>query len=203
MLAKLLFHFALGISITVLLTPVARSQDQRCLDKIYPAGAPRDASGFRFDASFEGDSGGGYSCWLQMRPSELRRALDEFRNGVLYQDASSIRAVVRFPIDARVSNSLEFNAKVATIRIRNAAEWIAFQNKYLTKTQTALVACSYLGNVTVESGGRTPGVMIGLGTFWFQSFVGSWSVKLTAVNLDPVSPETLAKSCVAPGIEAK
>jgi len=137
-----------------------------------------------------------------MRPSELRKALDEFRNGVLYEDSPSIMTVVRFPIDAHVSSSLGPNAKTTTVKIRNASEWFAFQKKYFTNAHLAVVACSYLDNVT-PMGGRTPGVMIGLGTFWFQSFVGSWSVKLTAVNLDPMSPEILAKSCIAPGIEAK
>lgn len=201
MLTRPIFHLALVVFLPALLAPFASAQDHRCLDMIYPPGTPRNSASFLFDKSYDGDSGGGYSCRIQMRPSELRKALDEFRNGVLYQDASSIRAAVRFPINARVSNSLEFNAKTTIVRIRNAEEWFAFQNKYFTETQTALVACSYLGNVTVEGGGRTPGVMMGLGTFWFQSFAGSWSVKLTAVNLDPVSPEILAKSCMAPGVE--
>jgi hypothetical protein len=41
--------------------------------------------------------------------------------------------------------------------------------------------------------------MIGLGAFWFQSFVGSWKVKMTAVNIDPITLDILSKSCIPPG----
>ena len=136
-----------------------------------------------------------------MRPSELRKALDRFRYGVLYNDAASIKSVVSFPITVRVQYSLEFNAKKTTIKLQNVSEWIAFQNKYFSKTQTALVACSYLGNVTPDGGGMSPGVMIGLGNFWFQSFVGSWKVQLTSVNLSPVDAKMLAEDCTPPGAE--
>ena len=84
--------------------------------------------------------------------------------------------------------------------IRNASEWFAFQEKHFSKAHTALVACAYLGNVT-PTGGRSPGVMIGLGPFWFQSFVGSWAVKMTSVNLFPVDATMLTKACTPPGAE--
>ncbi|MGH9605604.1 MAG: hypothetical protein ACRD3N_07880 [Terracidiphilus sp.] len=135
-----------------------------------------------------------------MRPSELRIALDQFRNGVLYHDSKDIRLVVDFPIKAYVSSSLEVPARVRTITIRNVSEWYSFQDRYFSPIQTALVACSYLGNVT-PTGGRSPGVMIGLGAFWFQSFVGSWRVRITAVNIDPINANLLAKSCIPPGAE--
>jgi hypothetical protein len=170
------------------------------LDKLYPAGESRSGANFQFDQSFEDDASGAYSCDLQMRPFELRSALDKFRNGVLYRDSRSIAAVVNFPIQAHVSDSLA-NAKVKTITIRNVSEWYSFQDRYFTPIQKALVACSYLGNVTPMGGGRSPGVMIGLGAFWFQSFVGSWKVKVTAVNIDPITPDIIAKSCIPPGAE--
>jgi len=182
--------------------PMAWTQDNRCLDSIYPAGTSRTSAAFQFDRTFEGDAGGGYSCGLRMRPSELRRALDTFRNGVLYRDPSSINAVVQFPINVHVSDGLEPVAKKKTIRIKSASEWFAFQEKNLTDAHLALVACSYLGNVTLE-GGRSPGAMIGLGAFWFQSFEGSWRVKMTAVNIDPLSPDKLAKACTPPGAESR
>ncbi len=134
-----------------------------------------------------------------MRPSELRRALDRFRAGVLYHDPAAIRAVVRFPIQAGVSDSTATNAAVTKVTIRNASEWFAFQEKHFSKAHTALVACAYLGNVT-PTGRRSPGVMIGLGAFWFQSFVGSWAVKMTSVNLFPVDATMLAKACTPPGL---
>lgn len=101
---------------------------------------------------------------------------------------------------ARVSDSLKVNAKVKTITIRNVNEWYSFQDQYMTPIHKALIACAYLDNVTA-TGGRSPGVTIGLGAFWFQSFVGSWKVRLTAVNIDPITADMLAKSCIPPGVE--
>jgi hypothetical protein len=190
----------LSALILALMPPVAHAADSPCLKSIYPPGQPRNSADYQFDQNFEGDKSGAYSCQLGMRPSELRKALEKFRYGVLYNDAASIQAVVRFPINVRVSESLEINAKITRIKIRNTSEWFAFQNKYFSKTQTALVACAHLGNVT-PLGGHSPGVMIGLGEFWFQSFAGSWGVKLTAVNLDPVDAKELANSCNGPGAE--
>lgn len=186
--------------IVALTSAAAHSAEKRCLDEIYPAGTPRNTADFKFDQSFSGDAEGSYSCLLGLRPSELRKALDKFRAGVLYHDPAAINTVVRFPIQAGVSDSLGTAARSARITIRNASEWFAFQEKYFSKTQTALVACTYMGNVT-SVGGRSQGVMIGFGAFWFQSYVGSWTVKLTAVNLFPVDATMLAKSCTPPGAE--
>jgi hypothetical protein len=183
-----------------ILIPCTVAQEHRCLNRIYPPGESRTGANFRFDESFSGDAGGAYSCDLQMRPSELRIALNQLRNGVLYHDSKSIAAVMAFPVHAHVSDSLEFGAKTKTVVIRNVPEWYAFQRKYFTPIQKALVACSYLGNVT-PTGGSAPGVMIGLGAFWFHSFVGSWKVRVTAVNIDPITDKILAESCIPPGAE--
>ena len=202
MFIKRWLAFAFLLHAVGCVVPMAQAQDHRCLDSIYPADSSRTSVAFQFDRTFEGDAGGGYSCGLGMRPSELRKALDVFRNGVLYHDPSSINAVVRFPINAYVSDKLGSVAKKKTIRIKSVSEWFAFQQKYLTDAHLALIACSYLGNVTLE-GGRSPGAMIGLGAFWFQSFEGSWRVKMTAVNIDPLSPDKLAKACTPPGAESR
>jgi hypothetical protein len=186
--------------ITVMTAVVAHAEDKRCLGEIYPAGALRTTVDFRFDQTFSGDAKGSYSCFLGMRPSELRKALDRFRTGVLYRDAASIKAVVRFPLRAGVSESTATNAPMTRMTIRDVAEWFSFQDKYFSKTHAALVACAYLGNMT-PTGGRSPGVMIGLGAFWFQSVVGDWTVKMTSVNLFPVDAAMLEKSCTAPGAE--
>jgi hypothetical protein len=187
--------------IIAFMSPMAFAASGPCLDKIYPAGEPRNTADFKFDQSFDGDKDGAYSCGQEMRPSELRKALERFRYGVLYNDEASIKAVVRFPLTVNVTYSLKFDAKKTTIKVHNAQEWFAFQNKYFSKTQTALVACSYTENVTLEPGGMEPGVMIGLGNFWFQNFAGSWRVRLTHVNLFPVDAKMLAESCTPPGAE--
>ena len=176
------------------------AQDGRCIAQIYRAGEPRNTSDFEFDRTFPGDAKGAYSCSLGMRPSAMRKALEQFRFGVLYNDATSIKSVIRFPVSAHVSKSLGVDAKTTTVTIHNVNEWFAFQEKYFSKAHTALVACAFLGNVT-PMGGRSPGVMIGLGAFWFQSFVGSWKVRLTAVNLFPINADMVAKSCTPPGVE--
>ncbi len=160
-----LFLFAMVVAAALMR---CTAQDHRCLDKIYPVGESRLGAKFQFDQGFDGDAGGAYSCDLQMRPSELRVALDRFRNAVLYHDSRSVIAVVGFPVKAHVHESLEANSKVKTLTIRNVSEWYSFQDRYFTPIHKALVDYSYLDNVTA-AGGRSPGVMIGLGAFWFQS----------------------------------
>ena len=176
------------------------AQEHRCIDRIYPSKNTRTGPEFQFDQTFAGDAGGAYSCDLQMRPSQLRIALDEFRNGVLYHDPRSLASVILFPIRVHVFDSLAVDGKKRAIVIRNVSAWYSFQQEYFTPIQKALVACSYLGNVT-PTNGQSPGVMVGLGGFWFQSFVGSWKVKLTAVNIVPITPAMLSKACIPPGEE--
>ena len=158
------FSWAAVIAMMIVAQGTLRPADKRCLNEIYPVGVQRTTADFRFDRDFDGDAEGSFSCFLGMRPSELRKALDRFRTGVLYRDGQQIAAVLRFPIVAAVSNSTAVNSPVTKITIHNVSEWFAFQDKHFTKTHTALVACAYLGNVNPMAG-RSPGVMIGLGSF--------------------------------------
>ena len=175
---------------------VAWGQNGSCLDRLYPKGHAANDPEYRFDQKFDKDkNGGSLSCGLQVRASDVRKALDVFRNGVLYQDVASINAVIRFPITARVIHGLKVNAKSDSFTLHNSDEWFAFQRQHFTNEHLAIVACGYLGNAGM-AGGQHPGIEIGGGVFWFQNFVGETRVRLTAVNLLPVSPEWVSKSCI-------
>jgi len=143
----------------VALTLIASSlwaQNDRCIGAIYSAKEPRNTPDFEFDRTFVGDAKGVYSCLLGLRASAVRRALEEFRFGVLYHDAPSIKSVVHFPLSAHVSESVDLDAKTTTVEVRTVTEWFAFQEKYFSKAHLALVACAHLGNVT-PVGGRSQG----------------------------------------------
>jgi hypothetical protein len=175
---------------------VTWGQNGPCLDKLYPKGRPANDLEYRFDQKFDKDkNGGSFSCGLEVRPSEVRKALDIFRRGVLYQDAASINTVMRFPISVRVIYGLEINAKSESLTLHSADEWFKFQKQHFTNEHLAIAACAYLGNAGM-AGGQHPGIEIGDGIFWFQNFVGETRVRLTAVNLLPVTPDWVSKSCI-------
>ena len=115
-----IFKLAAVAGIVAFTSAAAYPADKRCLDEIYPAGTPRTTVDFKFDQSFSGDANGSYSCFLGMRPSELRKALDKFRAGVLYRDPAAINAVVRFPLRAGVRDSLATNGPLTAVTIREA-----------------------------------------------------------------------------------
>jgi hypothetical protein len=191
-------YFAVGalflVSISCLTQTNAGGNEQPCLNLTYPKGASGGPD-YRFDKRFDLDKDGrSFSCGPQVRPSQVRRALERFRNGVLYHSAADINAVVRFPITVHVSQSLELNAKTEDLTIHNSEEWFALQKGRFSKLHLAMVACSYLGNVSAM-GGRSPGVMIGDGMFWFQVASGDPKVRLTVVNLYPVNKDSFVDAC--------
>lgn len=175
---------------------IALGQNVSCVDHLYPKGHPADDPEYRFNRKFDkSKNGGSFSCGLKVRPSEVRKALDFFRNGVLYQDAASINAVIRFPVTARVIHGLEVDAKADSFTLHNSDEWFAFQKQHFTNEHLAIAACGYLGNAGI-AGGQHPGIEIGNGIFWFQNFVGETNVRLTAVNLLPVTTEWVSTACI-------
>lgn len=182
------------VSVASLAQSKVEGNEQPCLKLTYPKGAsgsPDDRFDKQFDLDKEGRS---FSCGPQVRPSEVRRALERFRNGVLYRSTADISAALRFPIVVHVSDSLELNAKTEDITVHNPEEWFAVQKERFSKFHLAMVACSYLGNVSAMSG-RSPGVMIGDGMFWFQAASGDPKVRLTVVNLYPVNKDIFVDAC--------
>ncbi|SRR6266481_3802575 len=165
-----------------------------CLKYTYTKGSSQTPD-YRFDKHFDLDKEGrSFSCGPQVRPSEVRRALERFRNGVLYHSVTDVNAVVRFPIVVHVFQSLEVNAKSEDITVHNSDEWFALQKEHFSKLHLAMIACAHLGNVSAMSG-RSPGVMIGDGLFWFQASSGNPKVRLTVVNLYPVNKDSLVDAC--------
>ena len=196
MLGNKRLYLSTVVCLLVVGSVVTWGQNSSCLDRLYPKTRPANDLEYRFDQKFDKDkNGGSFSCGLEVRPSDVRKALDVFRNGVLYQDAASINALIRFPITVRVIHGLEVNAKSDSFTLHNSADWFAFQKQHFTNKHLAIVACGYLGNAGI-AGGQHPGIEIGDGIFWFQNFVGETRVRLTAVNLFPVTSDWVSKSCI-------
>jgi hypothetical protein len=130
-----------------------------------------------------------------MRASEAMKAIESFRNGVLYRDQARMDSVLAYPLTARISKTLEIDEKPEVVTIRSFRDWSKFQEERMDKNQVAMVACANLGNVSIESG-RSPGFMIGTGLVWFSRYVGSPRVKVSAINLFPVDTEAFVKACI-------
>jgi hypothetical protein len=85
--------------------------------------------------------------------------------------------------------------KPEVLTIHNAEEWTSLQKDRMTEIQVGVIACSWLGNVTVTAGYQSPGFYLGDGLVWFQRHGDGARVWVTSVNLMPLTPEMLAKSC--------
>jgi len=195
-LVRIPMFMVIVFSAFVLFADPARAYavDGPCFKYTYPKGHS-DTVAYRFDQKFDLDRDGrSFSCGPEVRPYEVRKALEAFRNGVLYNNESSLKTVIKYPLVVHVSQSLDLNAKTQDLTIHDPTEWLSFQKKYFSKLHVAMVACAYLGNVSAMTG-RSPGVMIGDGTFWFKAFVGDPTVRLITVNLGPLDTKSLADSC--------
>lgn len=169
--------------------------DGPCLEYAYPKGqAP--ASEAVFDSSYDklNVNGASFSCGPAIAASEAYKTLEAFRYGVLYHDQAHLDAALQYPLTVRISKTLGAAEKPRVVIVHNFREWTALQNSEMNKVQTAIIACSWLGNVTVALG-STPGFYIGGGLVWFQSSAGTSKVRVTSVNLMPLPPSEIATSC--------
>ncbi|MFI5247681.1 MAG: hypothetical protein ACHQWV_03915 [Nitrospirales bacterium] len=166
-----------------------------CMDRVYSRGE-KTGPDYAFDLAFDKDKAGrSFSCGPEMRAWEARRAIESFRNGVLYRDRARMDSVLSYPLTARITKTLEVDEKPEVITIRDFREWSKFQEERMGKNQIAMVACANLGNVSIETG-RSPGFMIGKGLVWFSRYVGSPRVKVSSINLFPVDTEAVVKACI-------
>jgi hypothetical protein len=174
----------------------AFSQDKKpCLGYAYPKGQTPGAA-LQFDTTFDtlNVHGASFSCGPAIAASKARDALESFREGVLYHDKARLNAVLQYPVTVRISKTLGVE-KPEVVIIHNADEWAALQKERMTKIQIGVIACSWLGNVTVTAGYSSPGFFIGDGLVWFQRHGDGARVWVTSVNLEPLTPEMLASSC--------
>jgi len=166
-----------------------------CMERVYTKGekvGPDQA----FDVAFDKDKAGrSFSCGPEMRASEARKAIESFRNGVLYRDQARMDSVLSYPLTARITKTLNVDENPAVVTIRSFREWSKFQEEHMDKNQIAVVACANLGNVSIQAG-RPPGFMIGNGMVWFSRYVGSPQVKVSSINLFPVDSEAFIKACI-------
>ncbi len=172
------------------------AQDQKpCLEYAYPKGQTPGAEK-QFDIKYDtlNVHGASFSCGPAIAASKARDALESFRDGVLYHDTARLNAVLQYPVTVRISKTLGVE-KPEVVIIHNADEWSKLQKEQMTKVQIGVIACSWLGNVTVTAGYSSPGFFIGDGLVWFQRHGDGARVWVTSVNLSPLTPEMLAGSC--------
>ena len=192
---KKLAAFYRVIVLLAVFAGVARAQDNKpCLSYAYPNGQVPAADAL-FDNQYDKISGASFSCGPAIAASKARDALEAFRYGVLYHDKVRLDAALLYPLTVRINKTLEGSEKSEVVIIHNAEEWFALQKERMTKIQIAVIACSWPGNVTVTAGYSSPGFFIGGGLVWFQRPHGSAKVKVTSLNLMPLTPEMLASSC--------
>jgi hypothetical protein len=190
--------FCLAVALIAAFTSTeSRAQDDKtCLDYAYPKGEVPGSQG-PFDKSYDALNihGASFSCGPAIAASKARDALESFRYGVLYRDKARLDAVLQYPLTVRISKTLDAAEEPKVVSVHNFQEWSTLQKEEMTKIQIAAIACSWLGNVTVSAGIRSPGFFINDGMVWFQRSAGSAKVKVTSINLMPLSPEMLTSSC--------
>ncbi len=172
------------------------AQDKKpCLDYAYPKGQKPGADA-QFDSTYDtlNVHGASFSCGPAIAASKARDALESFRDGVLYHDKARLDAVLQYPVTVRINKTLGVE-KPEVVIIHNAEEWSTLQKERMTKVQIGVIACSWLGNVTVTAGYSSPGFFIGDGLVWFQRHGDGARVWVTSVNLVPLTPAMLASSC--------
>lgn len=166
-----------------------------CLEYVYPKGQSPGRD-LQFDIVFDRVNvhGASFSCGPAIAASKARDALESFRYGVLYHDEARLNEVLHYPLTVSIYKTLGVE-KPEVVIVHNAKEWMSLQRTRMTEIQIEVIACSWLGNVTVKSGYTSPGFFIGLGLVWFQRIHGSAKVKVTSLNLMPLTPKILASSC--------
>lgn len=185
-----------SVLFVVFAASVAHAQDQKpCLEYAYPKGQTPGAEA-QFDKAHDtlNVNGSSFSCGPAIAASQARNALESFRYGVLYHDKARLDSVLQYPVTVRINKTLGVE-KPDVVIIHNAEEWASLQKDRMTDIQIGVIACSWLGNVTVTAGYKSPGFYIGEGLVWFQRHGDGSRVWVTSVNLMPLTPDMLAKSC--------
>lgn len=166
-----------------------------CLNYAYPKGQSPGAN-LQFDTKFDtlNYHGASFSCGPAIAASKARDALESFRYGVLYQDKTRLDKALQYPLTVRIFKTLAVE-KPKVVIVHNAEEWLKLQRNRMTTPQIEAIACSWLGNVDVKAGHNSPGFSIGDGLVWFQRIRSGAIVKVTSLNLMPLTSKMVAESC--------
>ena len=171
----------------------AGAQSSDCFAKIH-RGQPRDAD-YVFDLRFDRvASGGSFACDLDVRPSDARKAIDEFRYGVLYESELHLRRAIRFPVSVGIRKTLDVQEVGETVELRTVKEFIEFMKLRLDAAHLTLTACANLRNVTIVKA-RSYGFMLGAGTVWFHRSPNERRPRVTSLNIGPIPDKALLDEC--------
>ena len=188
------FRVAAAIAFCLVLASKAQAQPGGCFERLHH-NQPKDAD-YYFDLKFDRLIGGGsFSCDLDVRPSEARRVIDDFRFAVIYQSGVHLRRAVRFPFKVSRFDSLDISSTSRTMEVRNEQEWLNFVKVGLDSNNLALIGCANLRNVTIVKA-RSYGFTIAAGTVWFQRTPVDSRPRVTSINLTPVPEKALIESCL-------
>ncbi len=178
----------------------ASSESANCLNSpeeaqfgsLYGEGVPKGKD-YAFDVAFDRAArNGSFSCDANMRASEARRALEAFRAGVLYRDATLLSSAVPFPFDVNLAGPTP-GGKNTRLRLRNAEEWFAMQSRYFTKDHLAIIACAHLGAVSIVE--VRSGFYLDFGSIMFRAVPGSPRVRVAGVIVHPADQSRVDKAC--------
>jgi hypothetical protein len=182
------------IAILVAASVCTAQNKKDCLSKVYGnlQTSPTEAE---FDRSFDQVNGSktSISCYLYIPASKARAAIEALRLGILYDDDAQLLRAVKFPLRVIVDREDSSHRNEAVVR--TVKELRDLQHSHLTDAQRQVISCAWLGNVSLVGGNSFhPGFIIGDGIVFFSTSPGS-GVKVTLVDLMPVSQEMLGRAC--------
>jgi len=193
---RLKYFCLVAVFLAAFAASISCAQEQKpCLEYAYPKGQTSGTEA-QFDSSYDtlNANSTSFSCGPAIAASKARDAVEAFRYGVLYHDKARLDAALEYPLTVRINKTLEIE-KPEVVIVHNAKEWASLQKDRMTDIQIQAIACSWLGNVSVKAGYESPGFFIGGGLVWFQRHGDGARVRVTAVNLMPLTAGMLAKSC--------
>lgn len=183
-----------GRSLLLLVAAPIGAQTVGCFERLHRE-QPKDAE-YSFDLRFDmASAGGSFSCDLDVRASDARKAIEDLRYGVLYQSMPHLHRAIRFPLNISVFESLDVRAVARTVEVRDERALLEFIKTRFDGPTLTLIACANLRNVTIVKG-RRDGFMIAAGTVWFQREPNYRRPRVTTINLGPVPEKSLVDSCM-------
>ena len=153
------------------------------------------ASDAVFDRQFDHPwDGGSFSCDLATRASNVKRALDDLRAGVLYGDRAALRRVMRFPVEGFVYKSLAFGEKPTTTSLKNDEAVAAFVRTHFSRRHFALVACSSVLNADIVKS-RTYGFFFGESFILLQQMTDQPRPQVVQIRILPDDGREVRRFC--------
>jgi hypothetical protein len=171
--------------------------DKHCLDQVY-AKYDRNSAEAVFDKRYDrvNASDASFSCYLFIPASRARNAIESFRYGVIYQDRRSLDRAVRYPLTVILNGATGGSHKREKLTVHDYEEWMKIGQSEMTRAQKDVIRCSWLGSVSLVGGHSfNPGFIINDGLVFFSTS-SAQDVRVTSVDLLPITDEMLKRACI-------